>query len=263
MKKSIIIFSFLFIGFVYKAMAQKDELAAKLQNPLANIIALPIQNNVSVGSSAYDGSIYTMSLQPIVANEHKHFNLIHRGVFDISHLPSSAEGSGSTWGVGDLNYSFFLSPKKTNKLAWGVGPSITLPTASHEMLGTGKWAAGAAMVMVYQTPKWTFDMVMRQTFSFAGDESRADVNSFVWQTLAAYSLGNGWVLNTFPTITANWNADKGQRWTIPVGGGINKLVFIGGKLPVNLGVQYYHNVVRPDHGPKGEFRVVTSFVLRK
>lgn len=263
MKHVILYLSFFLLGFVHTSMAQKDELASKLQNPLANIVALPIQNNVSVGSPNYDGSIYTMSLQPIMANEHKHFNLIHRGVIDISHLPATPEGNQSTWGVGDLNYSFFLSPKKSNKLAWGIGPSIDIPTASNPMLGTGKWGAGAALVMVYQTPKWTFDMVMRQTFSIAGDENRADVSSFVWQALAAYGIGNGWVVNTFPTITANWNADKGQKWTIPVGGGINKLVFIGGKVPVNLGVQYYHNVVRPDHAPKGEFRVVTTIVLRK
>ncbi|WP_052444594.1 hypothetical protein [Flammeovirga sp. OC4] len=262
MKKSILLLPIILISFIHVAFAQKDELAAKLQNPLANIVALPIQHNVGIGSPAYEGSTYSMSLQPIIANEHKHFNLVHRGVFAVSYLPPTAE-TQSVVGVSDLNYSFFLSPKKVTKLAWGVGPSIDMPTASNEMLGTGKWGAGAAFVMVYQTPNWTFDMVVRQTFSFGGDAQRNDVHSFVCQALAAYGLGNGWVINTFPTITANWNAEAGQKWTVPLGGGFNKLVFIGGKIPMNIGAQYYHNVVRPDNAAKGEFRLITTIVLRK
>ncbi|MBB3696823.1 hypothetical protein KMW28_22725 [Flammeovirga yaeyamensis] len=262
MKKSILLLSIIYFVSSQLIKAQKDELAAKLQNPLANIIALPVQHNFGVGSPVYEGTVYSMSLQPIIANEHKHFNLIHRGVFAVSHLPATAESESIT-GVSDLNYSFFLSPKKTGKLAWGVGPSIDMPTASNDLLGTGKWGAGAAVVMVYQTPKWTFDMVVRQTFSFGGDANRDDVHNFVCQALTAYGIGNGWVVNTFPTITANWNADKGQKWTVPLGGGFNKLVFVGGKVPVNIGAQYYHNVVRPDNAPKGEFRIVTTIVLRK
>ncbi|WP_281612985.1 hypothetical protein [Flammeovirga sp. SubArs3] len=262
MKNSILLLPFIFILFIQKSFAQKDELAAKLQNPLANIVALPIQHNIGVGSPNYNGSTYSMSLQPIIANEHKHFNLVHRGVFAMSYLPPTHEKE-SIVGVSDLNYSFFLSPKKVKKLAWGIGPSIDIPTASNEMLGTGKWGAGAAVVMVYQTPKWTFDMVVRQTFSFGGDSQRDDVQNFVCQALAAYGIGNGWVINTFPTITANWSAEKGQQWTVPLGGGFNKLVFLGGKIPMNIGAQYYHNVVRPDHVAKGEFRLITTIVLRK
>ncbi|WP_052444638.1 hypothetical protein [Flammeovirga sp. OC4] len=242
-----------------------EEIANKLQNPLSSIVALPIQHNMGVGVPGLDGTTYTMSLQPIVAQEFEKFSLVHRAVVGLSYLPSTTgleNNLNPQFGLTDLNYSFFFAPKSVGKVAWGIGPSICMPTATNDMLGNGKWSAGASLALVYQTNGWTFDMILRQTMSFAGDDTRPDVNNFVAQTLIAKSLGKGWVINTFPTITGNWNAEKGQQWTIPVGGGINKLVFMG-KLPVNLGVQYYNNVVKPDHVGQHEVRLQTVFVFRK
>jgi hypothetical protein len=51
-------------------------------------------------------------------------------------------------------------------------------------------------------------------------------NSFLWQYFVNYNFGKGWALATAPSITADWTAADGQKWTIPVGGGINRtLVF--------------------------------------
>jgi len=245
-----------------KAQSEQDEIAQKLQNPLASIIALPVQYNIGTGTPGLDGNTFTTSFQPIVATDFNKFSIVHRGVFGTSYIPSAVGETGSTTGFTDLNYSFFLAPKNNSKIKWGIGPSVDLPTATDPLLGSGKWSAGAGIVMVYQNKNWTFDMVLRQTHSFAGDKDRADVNRFVGQTLVAYGLGKGWMVNTFPTITANWNADKGQKWTVPVGGGVSKLVFLG-KVPTQFGVQYYNNVVRPDYVGKSEIRFVTTFVFSK
>ena len=32
---------------------------------------------------------------------------------------------------------------------------------------------------------------------------------------------HGWYLNTSPIITADWLAASGERWTVPVGGGLS------------------------------------------
>ncbi|NME72806.1 hypothetical protein [Flammeovirga aprica] len=263
--KILAIFAMSVLGINSANAQTADEIANKLQNPLSSIIALPIQHNMGMGIPGMDGTTYTMSLQPIVAQEFEKFSLVHRGVMGLSYLPATTgmeNNLNPQFGITDLNYSFFFAPKNVGKLAWGIGPSIDMPTATSEMLGTGKWSAGASLALVYQTNGWTFDMIFRQTVSFAGDQNRNDVNTFVGQTLIAKSLGKGWMINTFPTIVANWNAEKGQQWTVPVGGGISKLVFMG-KLPVNLGVQYYNNVVKPDHVGQHELRLMTTFVFKK
>ncbi len=162
----------------------------------------------------------------------------------------------------DLNYSFYFSSKTAGKIAWGLGPSVTLPTANDNRLGSGKWSAGVSLVAVKQVKRWTFDVVLRQTWSFAGDDERIDVNQFVCSPLIAYGLGKGWMINTFPNITANWDFEEGQQWTVPIGTGMSNVVFLG-KLPMAIAGQYYYNSIRPDLAPDAEFRVTTTFILSK
>lgn len=251
-----------------------EALAQKLQNPLASISALPIQNNFMFQASQNQETGYALTFQPIHATQHKNFNLIHRAVFNIGYAPGIVSGLGllpagapengdvsGTWGISDLNYSFYLTKKEAGRLPWGIGPSITLPIASDNRLGAGKWSAGISGVLVYQFNKWTFDIVVRQTWSFAGDSDRADVSQMVLNPLIAYNLGEGWAISTFPSISANWNFDA-NKWTVPVGGGISKLVFHG-KLPVSYVLQYYYYAARPDLAPNGELRIGATLVFAK
>jgi hypothetical protein len=50
-----------------------------------------------------------------------------------------------------------------------------------------------------------------------------------------------------PIITANWLAASSNRWTLPIGGGVAKIVKFG-KLPVNFQLQAFDNVVTPKQG---------------
>lgn len=57
----------------------------------------------------------------------------------------------------------------------------------------------------------------------------------------SYHFGEGWALSSSPQIMANWIA-TGNKWTVPVGGGMSKVVRIGG-LPLELDA--YCNAIRP------------------
>jgi hypothetical protein len=76
-----------------------------------------------------------------------------------------------------------------------------------------------------------------------------------------YNLPDGWYFTASPIVTANWKADKGgDVWTVPLGGGLGKLFRLGqilplegdpiAKLPINIQLQAYGNVARPEVGPK-------------
>lgn len=69
-------------------------------------------------------------------------------------------------------------------------------------------------------------------------------------------------MNSAPIITVDWNADSGQQWIVPLGGGVGKVAFLG-KLPVNTQVGAYANVVKPDFGPDWQLRVQIQFFLPK
>jgi len=60
-----------------------------------------------------------------------------------------------------------------------------------------------------------------------------------------YNFESGWYISSTPTITANWEADSDDRWTVPFGGGIGKLVRFG-KLPVDIKAQAFWYAEKPD-----------------
>jgi hypothetical protein len=125
--------------------------------------------------------------------------------------------------LGDINYSLYFSPVKYDQVIWGVGPSINLPTASDDQLGSGKWSAGFSAAALSQ-PKWgTVGGLVRQLWSFAGDDDRKKVNQTLIEPFLNYNLYDGWYLTTDLVITANWEADSDNRWTVPLGGGAGRL----------------------------------------
>ena len=58
-----------------------------------------------------------------------------------------------------------------------------------------------------------------------------NVNALLVQPFINYNFPDGWYVTTSPIITANWLAASSNRWTLPIGGGVGKIVKFG-KLPV-------------------------------
>jgi len=124
-------------------------------------------------------------------------------------------GEGAT-GLGDINYSVYLSPAAPGKLIWGVGPSFMLDTATDDQLGSGKWSAGPTAVLLTQPKPWTLGILGRQLWSYAGDDSRADVNQLLHEPFVNYNLSNGWYLLMDMVMTATGTPNRATsgpcRW---------------------------------------------------
>ena len=101
---------------------------------------------------------------------------------------------------------------------------------------------------------------MNNIWSIAGNADASNVNKGLLQYFIVYQLGEGWYVNSAPIITVNWEADSGQQWTVPFGVGAGKLSFVG-KLPLNVQIGAFYNVVKPDLGPDWQFRTQLQFLL--
>jgi len=197
---------------------------------------------------------------PITLNED--WNLITRTILPTINMPSPAPGVRSAFGLGDLNPTLFLSPAKPGKLIWGVGPTFTFPTATDPMLGSGKWSAGPAAVVLTIQGHWVAGVLANNQWSFAGWGSQ-NVNQMLIQPFVNYNLPKGWYLTTAPIITANWEASTNDRWTVPIGAGVGRIVKLG-RLPVNVQLSAYYNVVTPDNfGADWQLRFQIQFLLPK
>ena len=188
--------------------------------------------------------------------------MITRTIFPVITQPDFFSESGSTTGLGDVNFTAFLSPSKPGKFIWGVGPAIVLPTATDETLGSGKWSAGPSVVGLTIQGPWVAGILMNNVWSFAGDSDRADVNFFLAQYFVNYNMDHGWYLVSAPIITSNWEASSGNQWIVPFGAGIGKIFRIG-KQPMNFNTQAFYNAVKPDFGPDWQWRFQLQFMFPK
>jgi len=238
------------------------ELAKTAQNPLGALISLPFQNNTSFGLGSYDRTQNVMNVQPVIPFDLGEWLLITRTIVPVVYQPDITEKSGGTWGIGDINSTLWFSPKSSTKPIWGIGPILSFPTASDDVLGTGKWSAGPSAVALVMTGPWVAGGLINNIWSFAGDSKRESVNQMLIQPFVNYNLDAGWYLVTSPIITANWRKDRSDRWLVPLGGGAGRTFKIGSQ-PINCSLQAYYNVVHPDNGPRWSLRIQIQFLFPK
>ncbi len=189
--------------------------------------------------------------------------MITRTILPVVSQPGMMPGQDRKNGLGDTTFTAFLSPKKTGKWIWGVGPVALLPTATDDRLGSDKWGLGASAVVLTMPGNWVVGSLFSNVWSVGGSGDQ-DVNLFTWQYFINYNIPNsgGWYLSSAPIMTANWEADSGDKWTVPVGGGGGR-VFKIGKQPVNVQAQAFYNVEKPEYAADWQLRLQLQFLFPK
>lgn len=167
--------------------------------------------------------------------------------------PNPVEG-GRAFGLGDITHASLLERSGTSPLIFGLGLGVGLPTATDEILGSGKWTAGPAMRLTYRTGSWNLGALALQRWSFAGESDRAEVSQFMTRGTVRRQLPEDWYLVSAPIITANWSTETGERWLVPLGGGVGR-TFLVGERRWAISLQGYYNIVRPDGAPEWALRI--------
>jgi len=263
---------------------QGEDLREAAQNPIADLISVPFQNNTNFDIGHTDNAQNVLNIQPVYPTHlNANWNLITRPILPVIDQPPFLSGPelraaepvvgpeiGETeFGLGDLTPEFFFSPRTPIQLGsgaslvWGLGPAFQFPTATNEILGTGKWSAGPGLVVFLSDRPLhiTTGFLILNLWSFAGDEDRANVNAMTLQPFFNYNLPKGWYLTSSPLITANWEAGDDNRWTLPIGGGIGRIFKIGHQA-INANIAAYYNVLTPDDdGANWQLRAEWTFLF--
>lgn len=231
----------------HQALGQssQEELAKAAQNPIASLISVPIQSNNDFDWGPDGDWLSVNNFQPVIPFElNERWNLVTRTIVPIISQPGIAPGQDRETGTGDTLFTAFFTPKDSGEWIWGVGPAIQLPTSSDSRLGADEWAAGGSFVALTMPGKWVVGGLVSNIWGIDTDPGN-DINLFTLQPFLNYNLESGWYLTCSPIISANWEAGSDQRWTVPIGGGVGR-VFAIGTQPVNVQVQTYYNVEKPD-----------------
>jgi len=242
--------------------SESADLAKKLSNPVADLISVPMKLdwNTGIGPANADQEIYVVQpVIPITLNEE--WNVISRTILPYINQESPVAGGNSTSGLGDTLQSLFFSPKAPSASGWiwGVGPALSIPTATKDELGSGKWSLGPTVVLLKQEHGWTYGVLANQIWSIAGESDRASVSSMFVQPFLTYTT------HTFTTIGINTESTydwKSSQWTVPINLTVSQLLRIGGH-PVSFlfGVREY--VEKPSGGPDWGLRFQVTLLFPK
>ena len=139
------------------AQDNNEDLTKAAQNPIANLISIPFQNNTNFNMGLNgDRTQNVLNIQPVIPLYNG--RLITRTIFPLIWNPDYTQESGSDFGFGDILFTAFYAPE-SKSLTWGIGPAISFPTGGNNF-GTGKWAAGPSLVALSNAGAmgcWWFD----------------------------------------------------------------------------------------------------------
>ena len=92
-----------------KQEASEEDLVKQTQNPVADLISVPLQNNFNFGTGPKNRTVYVGNIQPVIPIKlGDDWNLITRTIMPIINQPSLFPGMGSATGLGDINPTFFF-----------------------------------------------------------------------------------------------------------------------------------------------------------
>jgi hypothetical protein len=284
LRKDTVVLSALLFGavslFAHTAFAAEaakatdtQALAKASQNPVANMISLPIEMNNTWNNGVDDVYMNVINVKPVVPMEiTKDWILINRAIIPMIYQDGGVEGRqtvgehmfgqtstgfsgteftssdqelGSQFGLGDITYQGFFSPKKSGKIIWGIGPQMNIPTGTDRFT-SDQWSLGPTAVVLSMPGHWVYGALVSNVWNIGNGYNNApNVNEMTLQPFVNYNMKDGWYVVSAPVMSANWEADSGDQWTVPLGGGVGRVMKIGNQ-HVNLRIAGYYNVEAPD-----------------
>jgi hypothetical protein len=188
---------------------------------------------------------------------------------------------GWVWGVGPIIELPTITSASLGSNVWGLGPTMVVVKSSGSIVagalidnvfslggttghgaGAGRLAAALAEARTPQGRRQTGPLLSIQEAG-CGTECPVAGTSYNLLTINPffnYNFGDGWFVGSVPIITANWEA-HGEQWTLPVGAVAGRVIKLGGKLPINLLIGAYYNVLRPQFGATWQLRTQVAVVF--
>jgi hypothetical protein len=240
------------------------DLAQLVQNPIAKVVSIPFQNNLTFGAGPDHDPQDVLNIQPVLPFQlSEDWNVITRTIVPVIYQPALTPGGDAFGGIGDISLALYFSPVRLlSSFIWGVGPALVFPTANHSALGQDKFSAGVSAVALSIQGPWLVGALVTEVTSVSGVAYRRNVDQSLLQPFINYNFPRGWYLTSSPIVTVNWKAPGSQQWTVPVGAGGGR-AFRLGKQALNAQIQAFDDVTHPRDAGNWTLRVQFQLLFPK
>jgi hypothetical protein len=133
---------------------------------------------------------------------------------------SDNPGGNATVGLGDVLLQIALIDEFSKRWAAGLGPRLTLPTASQDQFGSGRIQLGPIGGVRYSLPEISdgsfVELVARYEGDIGGQPGRTHISRLRWSPTLNLNLPQSWYVTFFPSqdIAVNY-MDRG-KWFFPL-----------------------------------------------
>jgi len=189
------------------------------ENPVSGITRLPVANSTQFGIPPSNRVGNGLVLAPTIPFlfDGGWSVLTRASIPVVVTVPFASEAAppstGRTTGFGDIGLELLghkmLRGKKRQFYDLGLGPFVGFPSASDDLLGTGRWRLGPEIALAISARHWVTVLIVRNEWSVGNGSNRADVNQLWLQSFLFCNLPKLFYLVYEPMITANWNAQPG------------------------------------------------------
>jgi len=268
-RTAVLIFTYLLIfHFNLESATSQQELAKKSQSPISNLTIISFQNDLLFGVGLEEELLYSIRagfIFPVSLGEK--VDLINRWFLPFVFQEASFPGDTNSVGLSDLNLQALLTPKEPRwflwgEFKWGLGTSVFLPTNTDDQLGSDKISIGPLLAFVRKPRALVYGFLIQNVWSIAGDENEPDINEMILQYFFNYNFRNGWYLTSTNFITANWEENNDNRWTVPIGGGFGKIIRTKHR-HLDLRAQTYWLAEKPQFGPDWGIQFTVKLLFTK
>lgn len=204
-----------------------------------------------------------------------HYNIKNISYFEVNQYPRPIPGQPignpiqggnieAVDGINDLLMGFWFAKRGAHhgKHHLTLGFAASLPTASDPTLGSGKWSLGPSFDYEYENGRLFAGAIALQIWSIGGASDRKDVSMLMIKPFVVYNVAKRFDLIYMPYgISVYWNKPSSEAVYLPLGGGGQYQFPLGKETTLNLGAQFFKNVIRPTKGTVYDLRFLVEFVF--